>query len=165
MNSTSQASRSPSACRQARHLGPLAPRSTAKPAPESPSTTCPECGASYVPGRWAWGVTPTVRETTCPDCQRARDLRPAHVVRVEDATAAAVHELLAAARHVETAEVATHPLERLLVLEHTPTVLEFGATGVHLARRLLAALLRTFRRHLEVLHTDERNTWFRWRTV
>ncbi|HEX6810420.1 MAG TPA: hypothetical protein VF384_02250 [Planctomycetota bacterium] len=151
--------------RKGRHRGRCAvvPRP-----PKSAPTFCPECRAVFARGRWTWKARLSVPadyclpEVLCPACQRVRDRDPVHVVRIEGVPRARARDIEALARHVEAAERASRPQERLVQVASTRGGLCFGTTGVHLSRRLVAAILRAWKRQVEVLLRNDVETRLRW---
>jgi hypothetical protein len=122
----------------------------------------------FARGRWSWTARlnvpadiclPTV---LCPACQRVRDRDPLHVVRVEGAPRVRAREIRAVAVHVESAQRASHPQERLVPIASSPGTLCIGTTGVHLSRRLVAAILRAWKRNLEVVRRTDAETRLQW---
>ncbi|HLQ37124.1 MAG TPA: hypothetical protein VK348_04960 [Planctomycetota bacterium] len=63
---------------------------------------------------------------------------------------------------VAAAERSDHPLERLMLVRESGDAVEAATTGFHLARRLLAAIPRTWRHHLHV-QLDHEHSLLRWR--
>jgi hypothetical protein len=147
--------------RKGRHVGPNRRHPWQQGAKHDPAV-CTQCHAVYSCGRWTWGTLEDARPVLCPACERVRNRDPVHVIRVVGLQGNAGASLLSTAERVEAAEIATHPLERLIVGQSPPTEVAMGTTGAHLARRLLAALLRTFKNQLEVARADEMETNFRW---
>jgi len=122
-------------------------------------------------GRWTWQPRLNVPAdiclpaVLCPACQRIRDKDPHHLLRVEGASAAQEKALRALARRVERAESATHPQERLVPVEGDDGAVAIGTTGPHLARRLLSAVRRTWKREVVVVRTNDVETRLRWQTT
>lgn len=117
---------------------------------------CVDCDAVQQAGRWQWR-TPAAAATPgrCPACCRIRDRFAAHVLRFHHLPVDVRGELKAMVARIAAAETRTHPLERLMLLRDRQGHLEVATTGVHLARLLLAASLRAFRRHFAVRHGSE----------
>ncbi len=151
--------------RKGRHRGrhAVAPRP-----PKSAPTLCTECRAVFARGRWTWKARLDVPAdiclppVLCPACRRVRDRDPAHVVRVDGVPRARAADIRALARHVEAAERASHPQERLVPVESTPGALCIGTAGVHLSRRLVAAILRSWKRQVKVLLRNDGETRLGW---
>jgi hypothetical protein len=136
--------------------------------PKSAPTFCPECRAVFARGRWTWKARLNVPAdyclpaVLCPACRRVHDRDPAYVVRIEGVPRARAREIHALARHVESAERASRPQERLVPIESAQGALCIGTTGVHLARRVVAAILRSWKRQVEVLRRNDVETRLLW---
>ena len=112
---------------------------------------CPECGAVYRDGRWAWlpyaGPAQRVR---CPACRRIRDAFAAGYVRLGgDYFEAHRDEVLQRVRACEEAEKREHALERIIAIAPAPGGALVTTTGVHLARRIAQSLRRAFKGELD----------------
>lgn len=127
------------------------PRKLAEPA------RCPDCGAGYRDGRWAWGSGEgPAKEVRCPACQRARDNFPAGFVSLSgEFFATHRDEILGRVRHCEAAEKASHPLERIMKLADDAGGVLITTTGVHLARRIGDALEDAYKGTLEFHYNKE----------
>jgi hypothetical protein len=150
--------------RKGRHRG----RHAAAPRPpKSAPALCTECRAVLTRGRWTWDARLSVPAdiclpaTLCPACRRVRDRDPAHVVGIEGVPRARVRDIRALARHVESAERASHPQERLVPVASPSGVLCLGTSGAHLSRRLVAAIRRSCK-GIEVVRTTDGETRLRW---
>lgn len=122
-------------------------------------TTCPDCSATYVEGRWRW-TTPAARgrSARCPACRRIRDGMPAGTVRLEgDWFAAHRREVLTRAERCEAAERKDHPLQRIMKVEYGPDGATLSTTDVHLARRIGQALRHAFKGALVVRYAKREN--------
>ncbi|HEX4926584.1 MAG TPA: BCAM0308 family protein [Burkholderiales bacterium] len=127
------------------------PRKLAEP------TRCPDCGAVWRDGRWAWsaGGGPA-HEARCPACQRIRDNFPAGFVSVSgEFFAGHRDEILALVRHCEENEKRNHPLERVMKIADDTSGVLVTTTGVHLARRLGEALEDAYKGVLEYHYNKE----------
>jgi len=150
--------------RKGRHRGRHA---KAQRPPKSAPRLCSDCGAVLVRGRWTWKARLSVPADIClptilcPACRRVRDRDPVHVVRVEDLPRARARDIQALARRVEDAERASHPQERLVPLASGQGALCIGTTGLHLSRRLVAAILRSWKR-VEILLRNDVETRLGW---
>ena len=121
----------------------------------SGTVVCRDCRAVFFAGRWAWRPAPTqARPSTCPACWMRNRGQFAHVIAIAGAYRQHRHEILARIRNTARAEMAAHPLERLWPLRMQPDRLEFAASGMHVVRRVLAALAMTFHRHVELRRGD-----------
>lgn len=107
---------------------------------------CADCGVVQHGGRWSWGEPPLapLRSGRCPACQRVRERRPAGTLRVPPRLLAHRQEILRLARNLEKAEMAEHPLERLMDFEESDGHLLITTTGVHLARQVAHGLSKRF---------------------
>ncbi|MFM1872440.1 MAG: hypothetical protein RL398_1862 [Planctomycetota bacterium] len=123
---------------------------------------CRDCGATEFKGRWSWQEgPPDLPKVLCPACERIRDGVAAHVLVLEGDLGPWWEEVSGILAHVERQERAEHPLERLMPLQIERTRILLPTTGLHLARRATAALVRRFRRHLR-LTFDDRSTKIEW---
>jgi hypothetical protein len=107
---------------------------------------CQDCGILQHAGTWHFGTPPETQLATglCPACHRVRDRYPAGTLRIPDSFLAQRDAVIALIRHVETAERAEHPLERLMGIEEIDGRLVVTTTGVHLAREIAHRLARQF---------------------
>ena len=121
------------------------PRKLAEPA------RCPDCGAVYRGGRWAWSADGgPAHEVRCPACQRIHDNFPAGFVSVSgEFFAQHRDEILRLLHASEEAEKARHPLERIMKIAEDGGGVLVTTTGVHLARRLGDALEDAYKGTLE----------------
>lgn len=123
---------------------------------------CRQCGASEWHGRWRWGdAPPDLPRVLCPACERIRDGRPAHVIELRGALAPHWNEVRGMIANVERSEVLEHPLERVMKVRVDDDRVLVPTTGMHVARRVVAALVRRFRRQLR-LTFGEANTTVEW---
>ena len=127
------------------------PRKLAEPA------RCPDCGAVYRDGRWAWAADGgPAREVRCPACQRIHDNFPAGFVSVSgEFFAQHRNEIVALVRATEEAEKARHPLERIVKIGDDSGGALITTTGVHLARRIGDALADAYKGTLEFHYNKE----------
>jgi hypothetical protein len=111
-------------------------RSTAK---SRAPARCPECGAVYLRGRWTWSPVPaaTAAAQRCPACRRIDDRVPAGLITLSGAFVSAHEsEALRLVRNVEKAELAEHPLHRIMSIRREGGKIEIETTDVHLPRRI-----------------------------
>ncbi|MCC7014789.1 MAG: ATPase [Planctomycetes bacterium] len=114
------------------------------------SAFCGSCGVSYARGRWSWAPRGAAAEMrTCPACRRIADKVPAGILRVSRDVARSFDELMHLMWNREHRERSQHPLERVLAVRSSRDWIQIETTGVHLARRLGAAIARTFHGELE----------------
>lgn len=117
-------------------------------------TVCRQCTAVYHRGRWSWNSRPEdAAEELCPACQRIRDKMPAGVIAVDgDIARRHKDEIVSLARHQEAAEIADHPLNRIMEIdEHVADGgLTITTTDIHLPRRIGEALARALHGQLAI---------------
>jgi hypothetical protein len=130
-------------------------------------TACPECGAVFHKGRWAWAARPAdAHEHRCPACSRIHDKYPAGSITISGPYLAAHrNELLGQARNEETAQRTDHPLSRIMAVEEHPDHVTITTTDLHLPRRIGDALRRAYDGDLTIVHEKKsylvRVTWTR----
>jgi hypothetical protein len=115
-------------------------RSTAKS--RSPAR-CPECGATYLRGRWTWEKLPAAAKARlrCPACRRIDDRVPAGLITLSGAFVAAhEREALRLVRNVEKSERQDHALHRIMSIRREAGKISIDTTDVHLPRRIGHAL-------------------------
>lgn len=119
---------------------------------------CTNCRAAHDGAHWSWSVpAPDATPVLCPACVRVRDGVPLHTIVFRGVPPVEAADLSALLRRVGAVESRRHPLERLMYVAESPGAIEAGTTGIHLARRILAAALRTFRRRFAEQHADGRS--------
>jgi hypothetical protein len=129
---------------------------------------CAECGAMYRKGRWTWEriMPQPAASLTCPACRRTHDGVPAGEVTLRGSFFVAhADEVLRLVRHVEKAEHAQHPLNRIMAIRRAEGSATITTTDIHLPRRIGHALESAWDGTLET-HYDEagyfaRVTWER----
>jgi hypothetical protein len=124
---------------------------------------CPDCGATYVRGRWRWqGLTPPAPATlVCPACRRTHDHYPAGEVIIGGSFAAAhAEEIVHLVRNVAAAENREHPLHRVMDVRRSGATIEVKTTDVHLPRRIGHALEDAWQGELKT-HYDEQGYYAR----
>lgn len=109
-------------------------------------TLCPKCNASFVNGRWTWKkINGKVNETTCPACRRSADNFPAGHIEIKgNFFNEHRDEILNLVRNIEKQEKEDHPLERIMFITDAIDYTLVTTTGVHIARRIGAALARSY---------------------
>lgn len=123
---------------------------------------CKQCGATEWQGRWRWDEPlPDLPRVLCPACERSRDGVAAHVIELTGALPPWWNEVRGMIANVERAEVLEHPMERVMKLQILDDRVVVPTTGVHIARRVVAALVRRFRRQLR-LTFGETSTTIEW---
>jgi hypothetical protein len=104
---------------------------------------CPDCGATYLKGRWTWqrvGPKP-IASLECPSCRRIRDRYPAGEITLRGGFAAGhADEIRRLVRNVEKAEREEHPLHRIIALRRTRGATNVTTTDLHLPRRIAHAV-------------------------
>lgn len=126
--------------------------------PSSGSALCPQCGAIYQQGRWAWQDSPPAdaQPIDCPACQRIADDQPAGTLQLSghflDEHRDEIRNLI---HNTEAAEKAQHALERLLKITDTEAGLQVTTTGVHLANRIGHALSAAYKGRAEYSYSEE----------
>ncbi|HEX5052825.1 MAG TPA: BCAM0308 family protein [Planctomycetota bacterium] len=116
---------------------------------------CRRCHATHWQGRWRWDdAPPDLAPVLCPACERMQDRVPAHVVELRGALPrwwGEVQGLIANVEHLETEQ---HPLERVMRVEVGDDRVLVSTTGMHMARQLVAAIVRRFRHRVRLTFTD-----------
>jgi len=109
-------------------------------------TTCADCRAIYVRGRWRWGEAPAeAHEALCPACHRIRDRLPAGEVRlVSTFVDAHRDELVALALNEEAREKSEHALHRIMGIDQGPGRMTVTTTDIHLPRRIAEAVAHAY---------------------
>lgn len=138
---------------------------------KSKPVVCWQCRAVLARGRWSHGAKLEVPAdiclppVLCDACERVGRREPLHVIRIEGMPAASVREVSALARRVQAAEAAAHPQERLVPVVRRGAAWAIGTTGHHLARRLAAAIRRTWRRRIEQVVVADSLISMRWQSA
>lgn len=130
-------------------------------------TRCPQCGAVYRHGRWAWvsGPLPEAHEELCQACHRVNDRYPAGEVHLNGSFARGHRdEIVNAARNVERTENAEHPLHRIIEISEGADETVITTTDIHLPRAIGHALESAWDGDLKT-HYDEEGYFARveWR--
>ncbi|MGA8262660.1 MAG: BCAM0308 family protein [Arenicellales bacterium] len=114
-------------------------------------TVCPDCGAVYSQGRWAWGEAPaTAHKAPCPACQRISDQVPAALLSLSgDFFQAHKDEIVRLIENYETRERAEHPLKRIMSVREEDGALVVAFTDSHLARGTGEALHHAYQGELD----------------
>lgn len=123
---------------------------------------CPNCHATEWQGRWRWDdPAPDLAPVLCPACERIRDGVAAHVLELRGNLQPWWNEVRGMIGNVERAEVQEHPMERVMKLQVGDDHVIVPTTGLHVARRIVAALVRRFRRRVR-LSFGEQTTTIEW---
>lgn len=116
---------------------------------------CSGCGAIAAHGRWSWGrPAPGTPTSVCPACVRIRDRVAAHVLELAGDLGPCWNEVRGLIANVERAEVEDHPLERVMPFEVRDDRVFVPTTGLHVARRIAAAIIRRWRRGVRLQFTE-----------
>jgi hypothetical protein len=117
---------------------------------------CRSCGATEWQGRWRWDdVVPDLAPVLCPACERIRDGAAAHVLELSGALVRWWPEVKGMIANVERGEVHEHPLERVMKLDIRDDRVLVPTTGVHIARRIVASIVRRFRHGVRLVFGDD----------
>lgn len=117
---------------------------------------CRACGATEWQGRWRWdGPVPDLAPVICPACERIRDGVPAHALELTGDLPRWWNEVKGMIRNVERAEVKEHPLERVMRVDVQDDRVVVTTTGLHIARRIVASLVRRFRHGIKLQFGDD----------
>lgn len=122
---------------------------------------CPDCRAVFHRGRWQWAAAPDdARQRRCEACQRIHDKFPAGTLTLTGAfTVAQASEVEALARHQEKSEMADHPLNRIMSIEHRAAdTVVITTTDLHLPRRIARAIRKAFGGHLDEHYEKDGDT-------
>lgn len=132
------------------------------------NTSCPDCEAVFLGGRWAWSDNSHEPENAqrCPACQRIADNLPAGVIDVLGSFVDEHRdEVVGLIRNTESLEKGAHPMERIIAIEERDGGLAITTTGVHVARRIGDALSRSYHGNLDFTYGDAEKfiqvTWVR----
>lgn len=112
---------------------------------------CPDCGAIFRKGRWQWVARHPrgASRESCQACRRVKDDYPAGIVTLRGAYVRAhLPEILGVARNAEKAEIADHPMHRIMAVEERRDRVVIKTTDVHLPGRIGRALVRSCRGEL-----------------
>ena len=119
-------------------------------------STCPDCGLSFVKGRWTRAPSAKpAHDARCPACRRIADRMPAGTLELEGPYAEAhADELLHLIRHVAEREGHDHPLHRIMAVERDGGRLRVTTTDVHLPQRMLEAVRSAHRGEGEIRYAS-----------
>ncbi len=115
-------------------------------------TVCPQCGALFRKGRWAWGPRPArAHEELCPACHRIRDNYPAGILDLSGPFLEGhKEEILHAVRNQEEQAKQEHPLCRIIKIEEKEEGIVITTTDTHLPRRIGEALWHAYHGELDL---------------
>ena len=128
-------------------------------------TMCARCGAIFNNGRWTWDKkSKGARKTLCPACRRISDRCPAGEIELKGPFFKDHRkEILNLVHNVAKKETAAHPLERIITVNVNGDHATVVTTGVHVARRIAAAISRSYHGDLSVRYPDgEKSVRVRW---
>ncbi|MFA4970366.1 MAG: BCAM0308 family protein [Sulfuritalea sp.] len=122
-------------------------------------TVCPQCGAIFRGGRWAWDEAPkNAHQQTCPACHRVNDNYPAGFVSLGGAFFLAHRdEIINLVRHEEQRERLAHPLKRIMAIVDENDAVLVTTTDIHLARGIGDAVHHAYQGELEFHHKPDEN--------
>lgn len=129
-----------------------------KPTKKMPDpTVCPDCGATYIDGRWTWRHGPAeAPRHPCSACQRIRDDYPAGFVTIEGRFAMSHRdEILRIANNAEAREKETHPINRIMRISEEDEKIVIRTTEIHLAQAIGKAIHRAFEGDLEISYDED----------
>ncbi len=119
-------------------------------------TVCTGCNALFTSGRWTWKEPPEgAHRAVCPACRRIADNYPAGLIEITGAFFREHREeILNLVRNVESQEKNERPLERIMAISQEKEHTQVSTTGVHVARRIGEALLRSYKGDLNFQYAD-----------
>jgi hypothetical protein len=119
------------------------------------AAACPCCGAVAAHGRWSWAQPVAgMAAVVCPACVRIRERAAAHVLELTGDLRRCWNEVKGIIANVERAELEDHPLERVMSLEVRDDRVFVPTTGLHVARRIAAAIVRRWRHGVQLRFTE-----------
>ncbi len=129
-----------------KHHDPTRPR-----AHLSDPTVCPECGATYIEGRWTWRHGPVeAPRRLCSACERIRDDYAGGFLTVAGAFALAHRDdLVRIARNTEGREKGEHPINRIMKIEDEGEEFRVLTTEPHLAQAIGRAFESAYQGELD----------------
>lgn len=127
-------------------------------------TRCPHCHALFSEGRWTWNESLLdTFEALCPACRRIEDNYPAGFVEISGPFSKEHHpEIMHLIKNVEQAESEEHPLERIMEIHTDDEITTLSTTGIHLPRRIGAALKNAYKGNLEISYESENYIRVHW---
>ncbi|BCO09902.1 hypothetical protein GF1_22780 [Desulfolithobacter dissulfuricans] len=119
-------------------------------------TSCTECHAVYIEGRWTWNdLPPEANEVICPACQRIAENYPAGYLELKGSFFKKhQEEMLNLIHNEEKLEKGEHPLERIMAITRENEHTLITTTGVHIARRIGEAISRAYQGDLSFTYGD-----------
>lgn len=118
-------------------------------------TVCPQCGAAFTQGRWAWADAPAgAHEQLCPACQRIHDRVPAAFLTLRGGFLADHREeVMGLVHNLEERERRQHPLKRIMDIDEQAGATEITLTDAHLARGIGEALHHAYEGEIDYQYT------------
>ncbi len=119
-------------------------------------TTCTECNAVYLEGRWTWYEPPAkANKVVCPACRRIAEKYPAGYLELKGSFLKEHREeMLNLIRNEEKDEKGEHPLERIMDITEAEEQTLITTTGIHIARRIGEAVSRAYKGDLSFTYGD-----------
>jgi len=125
------------------------------PAGKPHPAVCMRCHATHRQGRWRWDPPPpALVPVLCPACRCIRDGLAAHVIELSGALPPSWNEVRGIVGNVARAETQQHPMERVMQIEVQGDKVLVPTTGTHMARRIVAALVRRWRHGVRLVFAD-----------
>jgi hypothetical protein len=120
------------------------------------STLCGGCGALFADGHWTWRKpSGETRKATCPACRRIADHYPAGRIELKgDFLGDHRDEIINLIHNTEKQESGEHPLERIMDIENENRSTIVNTTGIHIARRIGDALVRSYKGDLTYQYAE-----------
>ena len=120
-------------------------------------TQCPECGAVFHHGRWAWGEALTqAHEEMCPACRRIHDKVPAAFLNLSgEFFKEHRQEIVNLIHNYEQREKREHPLKRIMDIDDQADGWVITFTDAHLARGIGEALHKAYEGEIDYRYTHE----------
>ena len=125
---------------------------------------CTRCRAVFTSGRWYLKdqfpgkkfPTDASLRTVCPACQKARDKAPGGVVRVTGEFATQHKEEIRNLIHNENRKArSVNPLERIISIQSSNSVIEVSTTNEKLAQRIGRALYKAYSGSVEYKWSED----------
>jgi hypothetical protein len=137
--------------------------------PDSGPSTCLQCGAVNDGGQWHWAPSPAyAKGILCPACRRVAEKRPAGRLVIDGPiTQEQLQAICALLRRRADREQRSHPMERLIEIQHEGEKIVVTTTGSALVRGLYVALATSYKGSLQVHYDAQADClnmqWTKWR--
>lgn len=120
-------------------------------------SVCPQCGAVFQKGRWAWTSPPSgAQEAHCQACRRINDGYPAGEVTLSGSFLRQHRrEIMNLARNQEEQEKSERPLHRIMAIEDGQDVVLIKTTDIHLPRRIGQAVHNAYEGDLDYRYNED----------